>query len=275
MSEFVVKCPHCNKDITIKLEYAGQLLECPCCQNMFKAPEAITVPEAPEAPSSSRITKSYTGNYYVGNRYFRPAADAAILKFIFKLAVFLLIGGGLFWGGKEIIEAYKSSQETVTPEETNAKELNTKHIPEWFDSGKIFLYSPKSSCKFITANVKHVGGNQYEGDIEFSHKKHILKRKIVCYKNGSEFSGDVEVDYNITQHALEDVAILYELLCLDNPGAWIKDWEFSSASLRSGITVNDEIHFDLVLKQKYSYTTKSVLFFVKQLGRNDIRYGIK
>ena len=39
------RCPTCNKDLTVPDEYAGQLMKCPLCSNVFQAP-ALPPPPA-------------------------------------------------------------------------------------------------------------------------------------------------------------------------------------------------------------------------------------
>jgi hypothetical protein len=50
------RCPTCNKDLTVPDEYAGQLMKCPLCSNVFQAP-ALPPPAtyglAPQQPPTS------------------------------------------------------------------------------------------------------------------------------------------------------------------------------------------------------------------------------
>ncbi len=70
------RCPTCNKDLTVPDEYAGQLMKCPLCSNVFQAPALPPppatyglasppptppppppTPSAPSAPARTESTK--------------------------------------------------------------------------------------------------------------------------------------------------------------------------------------------------------------------------
>jgi hypothetical protein len=49
-------CPHCLKKIAFPDDKAGQVLNCPLCQGVFRAPELAPTAYAPPAPSAPPIT---------------------------------------------------------------------------------------------------------------------------------------------------------------------------------------------------------------------------
>ena len=290
MSSFVVECPFCNKDVTIQSEYANQQLACPLCQNIFTAPPAPAVqapavqiktqPQPVQKPSlqppviqrmppnsAPRFSRSYTGSSYSSRKYNSGGSVNGLLVIIVVAAIAV----GVYFGVQKLIK--EGDAKLIKPDSTetvNAAKFS-EHIESRFYQNALIMYGPRTSCSFIAADIHHVSGNQYEGEVELDYKGRTFKRKFKGTVNGNNFEGDIQVDYlSNPSYIFEDVEMLYNDLKAKNNWA---GWNLYSTAKQTSVSGNT-VSLSVGLKNSSSGQIIYRTFYITQKSMSNIVYGI-
>ena len=56
MSEYILKCPHCNSDLKVSSQWSGKEINCPVCSTQFTASNRSNLQKKPSSSSSQTST---------------------------------------------------------------------------------------------------------------------------------------------------------------------------------------------------------------------------
>ena len=204
MASYSVKCPHCQRELTVQTEWANMQTACPICQKSFiiPPPSAEAVPQATVANSNPPYRRSnppprsnppyqqpgmQVPPQRPATQYQKPQTQTESQSGGFKkgsvsaLLVLLFLGGFLFY------DFY------LEPEWTRNKiktECETKLFPKLLKGFFGDVYDIKVSLNKEQKNL-------YRGNVEYTRNRKRFSRpiKVALVEKGSQIEYEYSLDY--------------------------------------------------------------------------------
>jgi len=173
---FMIRCPNCQKVLTVQDEWGGMELDCPYCH------DAMLIPHYQK--KSRKSGKTGKGN------------GVSIVKHVVRILVLLLLFIVVGVGGNYGYGLYKAYRFMNPKEDDFVREAREKYLPELFSSSN-FLYSGSK-----------VTGFKLESSEKGSTTSREFKGTVTFQRNGRECSRPVKITRSIAGSRWETAAVM-------------------------------------------------------------------